>query len=108
MIHITFVRHVLEYACQLWHTSLPGYPADQIEQIQKPALMIIVLDSSYNESLNTLNLTTLYQRREILCHSFYKNVLERENKLNNLLPTPKEQIVSLKNPKQLYLQNNQM
>ena len=97
MIRITFVRPALEYACQLWHTSLPGYPANQT----KRALMIIVLDSSYNESLNTLNLTTLYQRREILFYSFYKNVLERENKLNNLLPTPKEQRFSLKNPQTL-------
>ena len=94
MIRITFFRPALEYACQLWHTSLPGYPADQIEQIQKPALMIIVLDSSYNESLNTLNLTTLYQRREILFHTCY--------------PLQKNKDSPLGTRKHLYLQNNQM
>ena len=37
-IYSAFIRPVLEYACQLWHFSLPQYLADEIESDQRRAL----------------------------------------------------------------------
>ena len=55
----SFIRPVLEYACPVWHSSLPNSLSDQIEHIQKRALKIILLYQSYHESLNTLKLLHL-------------------------------------------------
>ena len=37
-IYVNVVRPVVEYACPVWHTSLPIYPSDNIEMIQKRAV----------------------------------------------------------------------
>ena len=63
----------LEYACSVWHTSLPKFLTDELEHIQKRALKIIVPHLSYSESLIDLKLPTLEERRKLLCRSFYKN-----------------------------------
>jgi hypothetical protein len=55
-IFCSFIRPVLEYACPVWHSSLPNSFSDQIEHIQKRALKIILPDRSYHESLKTLKL----------------------------------------------------
>ena len=34
-IYVSIIRHVLEYACPVWSTSLPKYLSDAIEMIQK-------------------------------------------------------------------------
>ena len=66
---------------------------DQIEQIQKRALKIILPNQSYHESLNTMKLPTLTERKESLCMSrcarFYKkNNNDTSSKLFELLPKP--------------------
>ena len=67
-VYSYFIRPVLEYACPVWHTSLPRKLSDQLEQIR--ALRIIVPHLSYTDGLNELDLTTLEERREFLCKSF--------------------------------------
>jgi hypothetical protein len=37
-VYCSFIRPVLEYACPVWHFSLPVFLCDQIEQIQRRAL----------------------------------------------------------------------
>jgi hypothetical protein len=44
--------------------------SEDIERIQKRALMIIVPSSSYGEALKITGITTLYDRRESLCDQF--------------------------------------
>ena len=34
-IYVSVIRPVMEYACQVWHTSLPNYLSGNIETIQK-------------------------------------------------------------------------
>ena len=36
-----FVRPLVEYACPVWHSSLPQYLNDQVEQIKRRAVKII-------------------------------------------------------------------
>ena len=46
-IYLTMIRSVLEYACQVWHTSLSGAHSDKLESVRRPALHIIYPDLSY-------------------------------------------------------------
>jgi hypothetical protein len=50
-VYCSFIRPVLEYACPVWHFSLPVFLCDQIEQIQRRALKIIYRDLSYIEMI---------------------------------------------------------
>ncbi len=64
---IVSIRTILEYACQVFHHGLPKYLSDVIERIQKRALRIILPDLSYENALATLDMKSLWLRREELC-----------------------------------------
>ena len=51
-VYSYFIRPVLDYALLFWHSSLPGKLSDQLEQIQRRALRIIVPHLSYTNGLN--------------------------------------------------------
>ena len=69
-IFCTFIRPVLEYACQVWHTSLSSTLSDQIvEHVQKRAIKIMFPHLSYTASLEQSRLSTLHERRENQCLS---------------------------------------
>jgi hypothetical protein len=63
-IFCIFIRPVLEYACQVWHTSLSSTLSDQIEHSQKRAIKIMFPHLSYTASLDQSRLSTLQERRE--------------------------------------------
>ena len=67
-IHYRSDTHVkmrfIQYTCQVWHFPITNHLRDQIEQIQLRALKIIFPNYSYQESLVTANLITLFERRE--------------------------------------------
>ena len=100
-IYCTFVRPILEYACQVWHFSLTEKLSNQIEQIQKRAVKTILPNlSSYSERLVFLKLDTLADRRQLFCHKFYKSIVINDtNKLNKLLPVPTNHPYSLRVPR---------
>ena len=102
-VYSYFIRPVLEYACPVWHTSLPRKLSDQLEQIQRCALHIIVPHLSYTNGLNEWDLTTLEERRESLCKYFYKNNLITASKLCSLSPHPVDHYYNLRNPRKLPL-----
>jgi hypothetical protein len=80
-VYCYFTRPVLEYACPVWHSSLPSYLSDQVEHIQRRATKVICPSLSYSQSLTELALPTLFDRRESLCKSFYRNNLNTTSKL---------------------------
>jgi hypothetical protein len=84
-VYCSFIRPVLEYACPVWHFSLPVFLCDQIEQIQRRALKIIYPDLSYKDGLNELNLPTLVDRRVSLCKRFYENNFGTSSKTSDLM-----------------------
>ena len=102
-VYSYFIRPVFEYAFPVWHTSLPRKLSDQLEQIQRRALRIIVPHLSYTNGLNELDLTTLEERKESICKSFYKNNLNTASKLWSLLPDPVDHYCNLRNPRKLPL-----
>ena len=65
-VYLCNVRSVLEYAVQVWQ-DIPAYSSDAIESIQRRALRIIFPNSSYQQALDLTNLSTLANRRILLC-----------------------------------------
>ena len=96
-VYCAFIRPVLEYTCQVWHFSLPQYLADEIESVQRRALRIVLPNLLYAEALDSTNLHTFKQRRQVQWQKPYRNILvQRNNKLGNLLPEPKQHKYSLR------------
>ena len=94
-VYCSFIRPVLEYACLVWHTSLPKFLTDELEHIQRRALKIIVPHLSYSESLKDLKL---------LCRSFYKNnYSDTSSKIFNLLPEPLDHQYNLRHSRSISL-----
>ena len=81
------IRSVVEYACQVFHSSLPIYLSSEIESVQKRALRIIHPELAYNEALNQAKLESLYERREKLCIKLFSSIETNiDHKLNDLMP----------------------
>ena len=68
------VRPNLEYAVQVWQDN-PDYLSDRIESVQKRALKIIYPNSLYSQALSLANETSLFNRRELLCHKFMDEMM---------------------------------
>ena len=98
-VYCCFIRPILEYASPVWHSSLPSYLQDRIEQIQRRATKIILPGLSYDERLNDLRLPLLLDRRDSLCYKFYKSVLANNSSLTNLFPKRNDHRYSLRNPR---------
>ena len=75
---MTFIRPVLEQSAPVWHSSLTEENSKDLERVQKCAIRIIMGrdHSDYESSLQYLNLTTLYERRNLLCLTFGKKDFE--------------------------------
>ncbi|CAB4001956.1 Hypothetical predicted protein [Paramuricea clavata] len=43
-VYCSFIRPVLEYACPVWHTSLPKFLTDELEHIQRCAMVLLAVD----------------------------------------------------------------
>ena len=82
------IRSVLEYACQAFHSSLPSYLSDQIERVQKRVSRILFPKVSYGKALEDAGFKKLFHRREELCSSLFKQIVESDgqHKLAGLLP----------------------
>ena len=87
-IYTTIIRSVIEYACQVWHTSLTIRQTNQLESIQKRAMRIIFYGMRYNDAIATAEIPTLADRREALCRSLFATMQQTNHKLHHLLPSP--------------------
>ncbi len=87
LFYVTCIRPVVEYACEVFHDSLPAYLSDDLERLQKRACRIILPDHRYNEAMDQLGLVTLAARRQILTNKLFKTIVnDPDNKLYDLLP----------------------
>ena len=87
LFYCSTIRSVLEYACQVFHSSLPYYLSEELERIQKRALRIIFPYASYNSALKEAGIPSLYDRRASLSSDLFNDiVLDINHKLAGLLP----------------------
>jgi hypothetical protein len=59
-VYCYFIQPVLEYACPVWHSSLPSFLSDQVEHLQRRATKVICPSLSYSQSLTELNTNFLH------------------------------------------------
>ena len=74
LIYIQYIQSILGQSCVVWHSSLTLENSLDIERSLKNSLRIILQNkyNNYEEPLEKLNLDTLEQRRETLCHKTVK------------------------------------
>jgi hypothetical protein len=71
----------------VWHFNIQNFLSEDIEQIQKRALKIIVPFSSYGEALKITGITTLYDWHKRLCNQFFRQNMNND-KMTDLFPEP--------------------
>ena len=69
------MRSVMEYACALFHSSLPQYLSVDLERCQKRELTIIFPDKEYDEALACTGHISLHDRRENIANKLSSNAL---------------------------------
>ena len=83
-VYIKQIRSILEFAVPVWNSSLTLADRANIERVQKSALHVMLGDkyATYPNALKQTELTSLEERRSILCSKFaYKAV--RHHKHSN-------------------------
>ena len=78
-------RFSVEYAAQVWQ-DVPAYLSDAIESIQRRALRIIFPNSSYQQALDLTSLTTLANRRILLCKKLITDMRDESNPISFQAP----------------------
>ena len=79
-VYYSLGRSILEYACSVWHTSLPNYLCNRIEQVQKRALRILYPDLHY-----IVHCPRLDVRRQEICLQTFK-ICDPGCRLHHLIP----------------------
>ena len=79
-IYTLYVRSILESSAVVWHSSLTQEEEIVLERVQKVALRIILNTDydNYENALSMTGLTTLKERRVILCQKFAINCTKSE------------------------------
>ena len=96
LFYLSCIRSVMEYACALFHSSLPQYLSVDLERCQKRALRIMFPDKEYDEALACTGLISLHERRENIASKLFSNALVPGHKLHKLLPPRNVSSVALK------------
>ena len=84
-VYLCNVRSVLDYAAQVWQHIL-AYLSDAIESVQRRALRIIFPNSSYQQAVDLTNLSTLANRRVLLCKKLMADMRDESHPLSFLAP----------------------
>ena len=100
MFYCSVIRSVLEYSCQLFHSSLPNCLSDELERIQRRAMLIIFPDLKYSSALEKSCINTLYERRVKLSYDLFKDIINiKDHKPVSLLPPKATNTRQLRKPK---------
>ena len=87
IFYITCIRPTMEYACPVYHNSLPNYLSDELESLQKRAMRIIFPSLPYFEALELAKLETSYIRRQTQTTNLFQEISNNpQHKLYRFLP----------------------
>ena len=95
--YTTCIRPILEYACPVFHDSLPQYLSHDVEMIQKRALRIIHPRIPYSDALSLTGLKLLSKRRDNLKSKHFQGIIMDENhKLHEFIPPRNTRVTDLR------------
>ena len=79
-IYTMYIRSVLEYNSNVWFSSITNEERDHLERVQKVACRIILKSeyTTYTVALQTLNLLSLSDRRQMLAKRFALKCVKNE------------------------------
>ena len=99
LIYTMYIRSVLEFNSNVWFSAISNEEREDIERVQRVACKVILKEeyTSYNDALETLNLQTLSDRRQLLAKRFATKCAKSE-KFSDLFPL---------NPSSTDLRNNE-
>ena len=81
------IRSSLDYACPVFHYSLPQYLQSELESVQKRALACIFPGMPYREALERACLTSIGEHHEDITKSLFRSISEnQDSKLHHLIP----------------------
>ena len=87
LIYCSYIRSVLELNSNVWFSSITNEERENLEQIQKIACKITLKEKyvNYVEALETLNLKSLSDRRQMLALRFEQKCLNHD-RFRDLFP----------------------
>ena len=90
LIYTLYIRSVLEFNSNVWFASITNEERENIERVQRVACKIILKDqySGYKQALDSLNLQSLSDRRQLLAKRFAIKCANSE-KFSDLFPLNK-------------------
>ena len=94
------IRSSLDYACPVFHFSLPQYLQSELESVQKRALACIFPGMPYREALERACLTSIREHHEDITKSLFRSISEnQDSKLHHLIPEAYNPHYSLRCPR---------
>ena len=94
----------MEYACPIYHNSLPSYLSDELESLQKRAMRIIHPFVNYRDALELANLETVYNRRRARTTKLFQEFGKKpEHKLHRFLPKLNKCNFNLRNTRKYHV-----
>ena len=69
----------MEYACPVFHDSLPIYLSEELGELQSRAFRTIYPTLSYGEALVEADVVSLFDRRQDLTSKFFNNIVNDES-----------------------------
>lgn len=79
LFYLTCIRPYTEYACPVYHDSLPQYLHSDIKRCLKHALRIIFPQCLHQEALGKAGIVTLYEHHENTVVKLFKEVCNDPN-----------------------------
>ena len=80
------IRSSLDYACPVFHYSLPQYLQSDLERAPIRALACIFPRMPYGEALKRACLTSIRKHHEDITKSLFRSISENQSKLHHLTP----------------------
>ena len=87
IFYLACIRPVTEYACPVFHNTLPAYLSAELEQLQKRPMQIIFPFVPYSDALHQASLEMLPIRRQSITTKLFDSITcSLGHKLHELLP----------------------
>ena len=96
MFHKFVIAPFTEYACPTWNKSLTKNNTETLKNMKKKAMSVIFSGRNYHKALKISKLSTLCNRRDLLCKAFFMQVAKPEHNLTYLLEKRKEHLYKLR------------